>query len=470
MENALGIVSFLRAGYPLFWVRTFELGRAMRLICEQLSSYTRKDGNKWVPTIWDCSKGDNPMKPIEGLDAATDFSVVFAMNYHWFLNKPQTIQRIQNSLEMWKSKGKALVIVAPKFDIPLELTKDFMSMDFSLPEHNEAKDIIKYVCGESTKVDETTMTSVLNAVKGLTATEIENVCARSLVEHGVLNPKLISDHKNQMVEREGLLEVVKSTMTFKDIRGYDNLKKFAAATVKNPKSRGILTIGAPGTGKTLFMHCLAGETGIPTLAMDFGKFFSKYQGETEQHVDAAISIITAYGRAIVMVDEFEKQFAGAAGSGDGDSGVTRRATGKWLRFISDRPDGIYIMGTCNSFVGIPPEYLRPGRWDSSPFFIDLPTDDEREDILLYHLLKNGINMKDVDKPSMDMWTGAEIAACCHIASVMNIPMNKAAAFVIPQAKTMEAEITRLREWADGRTIPASSIQVNGSVKTRKLDR
>jgi len=218
------------------------------------------------------------------------------------------------------------------------------------------------------------------------------------------------------------------------------------------------------------MECLAGETQIPALSMDFGKFYSKYQGETEQHVDAAISIIKAYGRVIVMVDEFEKQFAGAASSGEGDSGVSRRATSKWLRFMSSRPKGIYIIGTCNTFIGIPPEYLRPGRWDASPFFIDLPTEDEREDILAYHLSKNNLKMKPNEIPNMDQWTGAEIAACCHIASLMKLPMNKASEFVIPQAKTMEDEIRALRTWAKGRTIPATDINMNGIKKmVRQVD-
>jgi SpoVK/Ycf46/Vps4 family AAA+-type ATPase len=203
-----------------------------------------------------------------------------------------------------------------------------------------------------------------------------------------------------------------------------------------------------------------------------GSLFSKFQGETDQNINTVIDLITAIGDCIVLVDEFEKQFAGASSDGTLDSGTTRRATGRWLDFLQNRPQGVYIVGTANSFAGIPGEYLRPGRWDTSPFFIDLPTPDVRKNILEHYCKKAGINCKMA--PKMDLFSGAEIEALVHIASMRGISLKAAADTIIPQAKTMAENVEQLREWAKDRCISAEKkIQGGGKVtpirRRRKID-
>jgi len=224
-------------------------------------------------------------------------------------------------------------------------------------------------------------------------------------------------------------------------------------------------IGPPGCGKTYFMDCLAGETGLPTIVFDQGRVMSKFQGESDRNLREVIKIIRAFGRCIVQVDEFEKQFAGAGGGGDLDSGVTKRVTSLWLRFMSEAENrkGVYIIGTCNSFHGIPSAYLRPGRWDTSPVFIDIPTEQEKKEIAKYHIEKNNLELPEDDSLDMHDYTGADIAAACKLAATMNVPLKKASEFIIPQTKTMEHEINELREWSKGNTVPATDLHFNGFV-------
>ena len=165
--------------------------------------------------------------------------------------------------------------------------------------------------------------------------------------------------------------------------------------------------------------------------------------------------------------EFEKQFAGAGSDGSLDSGTTRRATGRWLDFLQDRPPGVYIVGTANSFTGIPGEYIRPGRWDSSPFFIDLPTQEVKMKILKYYIKKAELSAPKKQKilgSMMKDFSGAEVEALVHIANMRNTSLEDAAKCIIPQARTMSEDVNTLREWAKDRTIPAENIP---STKTSK---
>jgi len=415
MENAKNIINYLRAGYSCFWVRTTEPRRAYQNLNKLISEYQRNDDGKYKVSFWDCLSG-NPADIVTDT-SKNEFTVSIAINFHWFIDKPPIIQTISNNIEKWRSLGSAFIVVSPKQNIPIELLPDFVVMEYELPEETEISASIERIVssaeGVVTMPDEKDLNDLVNASKGLTQDEVENVLSLSVVENGNLDASKISKSKSNIIEREGLLEVVDSDLTFDDIKGYGNIKDFVLKMQSKDTAKGIIIIGPPGCGKTLFMKCLAGSSGKLALSVDIGKLFSKYQGETDQNITQAINTIKAVGSCIVMIDEFEKQFAGAGSSGDTDSGVTRRATSKWLEFMQNRPKGIYFIATCNSFDGIPAEYLRPGRWDCSPFFIDLPSDEEKEMILDYHARKRNITL-DNDYPDMEEWTGAEIESCCHI--------------------------------------------------------
>jgi len=163
--------------------------------------------------------------------------------------------------------------------------------------------------------------------------------------------------------------------------------------------------------------------------------------------------------------EFEKQFSGAASTGETDSGVARRMTGRWLQFMQERPEGVYMMATCNSFKGIPDEFLRAGRWDGSPFYIGLPTVEEQIAIVSYYINKLKLKFDpEKDLPDMDNWTGAEIEACCEIANNLECDLKEASGYIIPQNKRGFKEAEELKEIA----VNASFEKEVG--KKRRLDK
>ncbi len=483
--SMMEITSYLGAGYSCFWIETSEPRRAATTLADIFKDYQRKDGSQYKMLSWDCTAvgpDANPAVPIMSMDKAEDYSVMVLKNYHWFIDKPPIIQNIENRVEIWKSKGQAIIILSPKVAFPAELEKDFLLMELPLPGAEEIGNAVGYlhesVGGviELPKGDK--LEAIVRAGKGLAQLELENALARSFVDGGNFDPDYLSDHKSMSVERRGLFEVVRSNLTLEDIKGYDRIKEFAWPIT--PKTLGFMNIGPPGCGKTYFLECLCGQSGLPTFKLDAGNLMSKFQGESDRLVREAQALLRAVGECNLIIDEFEKQFAGAAGDGTLDSGTTRRTTGAWLQFLEakNRPEGVHIYATANGFEGIPPEFLRPGRWDSAPFFIDLPTKEEQDEILTFWAGRYGDAAKY--PPKMELWTGAEIEACCMIAKNRDWDLMKASRFILPQAITMQEKIGALRHWAmdgdkwvegKGRAICASTIKIaNGKPVKRKVVR
>ena len=460
------INSFLAAGYSGFVVRTTESKRAAEVLTGIISGAKRKDGQKYTVTSWDMdSSGEgNPLKPLDDLTkSGTDLMVVLLHNYHWFLDKPPAIQKIQNDMEIWKNQGKAIIVLTPFANIPIEIRKDFMLLELPLPDEVEIRGCMHHIATSAGKPEllEGNSEPIVQAAKGLTKTEIENVLALSYTETGTFDIKIINEQKINTIEKSGLIKVLRTDKTYADILGYEKMKQVVGKMITKRTSKGVLIVGPPGCGKTSFMECTVGQFNKIGLLINFGLLYSKYQGEGSENVEEIIDIIEAVGDCVVIIDEFEKQFSGAASSGDTDSGVARRMTGRWLQFMQEKPDGVYMMGTCNSFEGIPDEYLRPGRWDSSPFYIDIPNNKQQKQILNYYIKKLGLVVDDV--PDMPKWTGAEIEACCEMAKNLEVPLIEAANYIIPQNKRGFAQAEKLKDFA----IPATAIE---TVKSkRKLD-
>jgi len=464
------LINYLRAGFSAIWLKTPEPNRVRKNIYKDLHEFVRKDGKTYKVIEWTNTKNANPATAIQELMEAESHTILFAYNWHWYSDKPQNVQLLQDNLPIWSNSSKAFVAVSPLNKIPVELNKDFVLLDMPLPDESEITDAIEKMARNENQIPAgKDLTRLVSSCKGLTTAELDSVLALSLVSNGgTFDTQVINKHKAMTIQKTGFLDILSPTVTFSDIIGYNNIKNFVMETIDNPKAKGVMTIGPPGCGKTSLMKAIVGETGKFGLSVNMGSLFSKYQGETDQNINATIQLITAIGDCFVLIDEFEKQFAGASSDGSLDSGTTRRATGRWLEFLQDRPKGVYICGTANSFQGIPGEYLRPGRWDSSPFFIDLPNAKTKRKILEYYIKKAGMKDPGIKMyPKMDQFSGAEIEALVHIADMRNMTLRKAVTCVIPQAKTKAEDITTLREWAKGRTIPAEEVPPMGKEDNKR---
>ncbi len=119
--------------------------------------------------------------------------------------------------------------------------------------------------------------------------------------------------------------------------------------------------------------------------------------------------------------------------------------------------------------------IRKGRFDQV-FYVDLPNESERREILVIHIEKNNSSATEVELETLitmtEGWSGAEIEQSVNAAKVDAFNENRECSYRdilfnvgknVPLSKTMREQVEALRSWSIGRTTPASS---NVTVKKR----
>lgn len=464
----------LRAGFAGFWMKTHEHDRVRIEVFKQLGEYSLDSGEHFEIAHWDCiSEKPDPMSPLAFLDQAKDNTVMFLFNYHWFIDRQNVIQKILNSMAAWANRGKSIVVVSPIEKIPMELQKAITPISLPMPDDEEIVDAMRHVApSDDYMPKESELDEFVRVSRGLTRMELENIYALCLTKHKRFDVFTINDYRGIAVKKSGLADILPPTKTFADVIGYQIVKDQVMDTIHELEAKGIIAIGPTGTGKTSLMQAIATESKKLCVKVRTGKLFSKYQGETDAKTDALLDMLTALGDCFVLFDEFEKQFRGVGSSGELDSGTTSRMGGRFLEFFQDPPRGLYRGATCNTFKGIPGEYFRPGRWDSAPWYIGLPTDKVKKAILDYYIKKNELTKKQTSTiPKMPLWTGAEIEAMCHNAKMRKIDLIKASTFVKPMALTAKNDYDELEAWAKTTCVNAEDIpkvDIAAPARKRKL--
>ena len=186
-------------------------------------------------------------------------------------------------------------------------------------------------------------------------------------------------------------------VTFKDVAGAKEAKEELSEIVdflKNPKKfldmgaripKGILLMGAPGTGKTLLARAVAGEAGVSFFSISGSEFVEMFVGVGASRVRDLFDLAKKAAPAIIFVDEIDA-VGRVRGTGVGGGNDEREQT---LNQILVELDGfepnekVIVMAATNRPDVLDPALLRPGRFDRR-VTLDLPDRKDREDILLIH--------------------------------------------------------------------------------------
>ena len=185
--------------------------------------------------------------------------------------------------------------------------------------------------------------------------------------------------KAELLAEDGVLELVATgDAGLYAIGGMGNLKGWLEVRGKGFEAgardfgldppRGVLLTGVPGCGKSMMAKILAGAWDMPLVLLDPGAIHGSYLGESEARMRRALATVEAMAPVVLWIDEIEKGFA--TGEHVGDSGVSLRVLGSFLRWLQDRGQGVFLVATCNDINKLPPELLRRGRFDET-FFVDL---------------------------------------------------------------------------------------------------
>lgn len=507
MKNNSGITieTLIRARYPLIYVVSYEESR----VDDEMSRIT-KDRKKELYK-WSITKGlempdgsllsdfKDPIKVLEYILQA-DVNGVFVMkDYHPYLNEPVVIRKLRDVAHALKTSMKNVVFISPVLKIPMELEKEFSVIDYNLPGKEEISEIIKNISaniGDISKLEisknPTLFQKVTEAALGLTAEEAENVFAKSLVQTGDFDLKIILSEKEQIIRKSGVLEYCHVNENMQGVGGLDELKKWLNKRGKAftpearefglPEPRGILLLGIPGCGKSLTAKAISSMWQLPLLKLDVGKVFSSLVGSSEENVRRAIQTAESIAPSILWLDEMEKGFSGLGSSGQTDGGTTARVFGTFLTWLQEKKTPVFVVATCNNVSQLPPELLRKGRFDEI-FFVDLPSREERKEIFKIHLEKRhrNVNSFDLNKLSDEAvgFSGSEIeeiiVSALYDAFDNNEDINQTyientIKSMIPLSQTMEEQIKGTREWAKIRAKRASSIEwETESAAVRKLE-
>lgn len=199
----------------------------------------------------------------------------------------------------------------------------------------------------------------------------------------------------------------KNRITFKDVAGVDEAKeelKEIVEFLKHPRKfldigaripRGVLLMGAPGTGKTLLAKAVAGEAGVPFFQMSASEFVEMFVGVGASRVRDLFKMARKAEPAIIFIDEIDA-IGRHRGAGMGGGHDEREQT---LNQILVEMDGfdtstqVIVMAATNRPDVLDPALLRPGRFDRR-VVIDLPDIKQREAILKIHSTRKPL-AKDV---------------------------------------------------------------------------
>ncbi len=189
----------------------------------------------------------------------------------------------------------------------------------------------------------------------------------------------------------------KQRVTFKDVAGAKEAKEELSEVVdflKNPKKfleigaripKGVLLMGAPGTGKTLLARAVAGEAHVPFFIISGSEFVEMFVGVGASRVRSLFETVKKAAPAIIFIDEIDA-VGRVRGSGAGGGNDEREQT---LNQILVEMDGfephekVIVIAATNRPDVLDPALLRPGRFDRR-VVIDVPDRNDREEILKIH--------------------------------------------------------------------------------------
>ncbi len=457
----------VRSGFAGIWIQTCEPDEAlleMARLCHD---------QQWQLATWDIDQGfhlavadGRDIEATDPLSAVRAFQVLptanvptllALANFHRFLGSAEIIQAVSHQLLQGKQQQQFLVILAPIVQLPTELEKLFLCIEHELPQRSQLAEIAAGLATEPGELPEgPELDRVLEAAGGLTRYEAEGAFSLSLVRHGRLEPDAIWEIKSQTLTRSGLLSLQRGSESFATLGGLDAMKSFCLRALQprtnRPavvRSRGVMLLGVPGTGKSAFAKSLGQETGRPTITLDVGALLGSLVWQSEERTRKALQIVDAMQPAILFIDEVEKALGGS--SGQSDSGVSTRMLGSLLTWLNDHTSDIFVICTANDVRRLPPEFLRAERFDGL-FFLDLPGTPQKQAI--WHMYRQQFEIAEQELPVDNNWTGAEIRACCRLAALLDLSLREAAQQIVPVATTSAEAVEHLRRWASGRCLSA----------------
>jgi ATPase family associated with various cellular activities (AAA) len=492
---------YFKARLPLITIRTLERNRALDLIRQvtvslNVSTYvhTMTNGTFEISS----KKAVNDDRSIVG---AVDFAgqqMLQRQNLTFILTEVEDLEnetsfarQLLDAVVVASERGGTICILTSK-PVWNQLQRHGMAIELSSPDEDEMVDVIRdqiepYRPSLRIEWDEDDLRRAATTLAGVTRIEAENVIATLLAKGSILKDDFaeLSRAKDSIFSDISGIERVEVRPNSLQVGGLAALR--AWLTRKKPlltadlrergirPPRGVLLVGVPGCGKSLSAKQISHEFGVPLYRMDFANLMGMYVGQSEGRLREALQAADRVAPCVLWIDEIEK---GLGTSNDG-TGVTNRLIGQFLFWLQEAPARVFVVATANDVSKLPPELLRRGRFDEL-FFVDLPTPEERAEIISLYC-RRGLGrvpdpglMEELIATS-EGFAGADLEAAVRDvveeaflsgdAQVTDQLFRRSFENIVPLSKTSPERIEAIRTWGRERAVPASGASIGTSLTT-----
>jgi len=493
MKEELNVL--IQAQYPLIYLVTSEEERAEQAISTIAQMRPQRRIFVWTVTHGIVEYGQprnitqhntvSPEAAVEWVIRQREASIFIFKDLHPFVDSPATTRWLRDAIASFKGTQKTIILMSPLQQIPIELEKEVVVLDFALPDMTELNDVLSRQLEQSRnrRLSTEAREKLLKAALGLTRDEAEKVYRKAQVyTKGQLTENevdIVLSEKKQLIRRNGILEFIEEDETLEAVGGLEELKRWLkqrsnafterAREYGLPQPKGMLILGVPGCGKSLIAKTTSRLWGLPLLRLDMGRVYDgSMVGRSEANLRNALRTAESISPAILFIDELDKAFAGGTGSADSDGGTSSRIFGSFLTWMQEKTSPVFVMATANRVERLPGEFLRKGRFDEI-FFVDLPNAEERKEIFQIHLVKRKRDISRFDLEQLakvaDGFSGAEIEQALIAAMYEAFAQDReftqldiiaAIKATLPLSRTMTEQVTALRDWARQRARPAAA--------------
>ncbi|MFA6316486.1 MAG: AAA family ATPase [Elusimicrobiota bacterium] len=479
------ILRAIEGRHPLIYLHTPEEDR----VTDCLASLLPRSFPGGSMTTWSCVRGlepaaaggadtRDPLAALSELIARPRPGFCVMKDISAFMDDPRVVRSLRDVYFSYcRDYKSALVLVSPVAVLPDSLEKELCLVELEAPSADELSarvaGIEKLFPGAELLPD--LRSQVLLALRGLTLKEAEHVMHRVFSTGAAKDTVLesIFAAKGAMTKKAGFLEFVPLREDTGAVGGHENVKDWAlkrkglfsqdAVKAGLPVPKGVLIMGVSGCGKSLLAKAIAGTWQVPLFRLNMSLVFSGIYGSPEATFHRALHSIEAVAPVVLWIDEMEASLSTPKEAASPQSMVFS----SFLTWMQEKPPLIFVAATANRIEMLPAEVVRKGRFDQV-FFCDLPTDEERAQIITIHLLRNGVDPKDFNLKFLvyctKEWSGAEIEQAVISARVEARQAGRAMTLkdieaqtdrMVPLSKTMAEQVKAIRDWAYNRATPAT---------------
>ena len=494
MDGQHDLKVILRSRTPIIVIETRDEARILEMLQHISISAAGQD---YLPLFqWTVTDGlqrldidlepqainSQPTDVLKHIRAVSKPGIYVLLDFHPFLEDPIHVRLIKDICIRYREIPRQIVLISHTVKLPAELDAFSARFDMSLPSEEERRNIVRKVAdewvaenpGSRVKADSKAHEMLIQNLAGLTYSDTAKLARNAIYVDGAISKSDLPDvmqAKYELLNRGGALQFEYDTARFGDLGGMSRLKAWlaqrksafrgdgTAAHLDSPK--GIVLLGVQGCGKSLAAKATAGIFGVPLLRLDFGAIYDKYHGETERELRESLQTADVMSPCVLWIDEIEKGIAGRGG----ETGTSQRVLGTFLTWIAEKKSQVFVVATANNINALPPELVRKGRFDEI-FFVDLPSKANRAEILRIHLARRDQDTENFDIGSIaansDGFSGSEIeqaivsglyAAHAQGDTLSTEHILQELTMTRPLSVVMHEQISQLRQWADGRTVP-----------------